>query len=236
MPVFKFSRITVGGSIQLPGISVYGENTEVPFFGTANITIPFSVYGESKTASGTGTIGVFSLGIEGADAGVLGNADIAFPLVSVFGSDGSALGELFSIPFYGLVSVDGEAVLNGLGSGDIYVKHFAVDGQQGASGNLHIPRIEVSGLCKQSVFTLGPSFITLPIMSVEGAGVHTETASGNIVLDFFVSGNGKTLPVTGGGGNIALMFRVSGRGGQGAAISFDEVDKILRHEDRRRLI
>lgn len=236
MPIFKFSGTVNGGTLQLPGISVYGENTEIPFYGSGDVVISLSVYGESDLVVGTGTVEVFDLSIAGQSEAVVGTGDIAIPVIELYGSDGVALGEIFNIPFYSIISVDGYGILNGVCNGEITVSCVSVAGRQALKAEIIIPLLRIFGTGKQSVVDLLASSIYLPVVSVAGYGVQQLVGSCEILLDIAITGNGVLTKTGIASAEIPITVSIHGRGRKYVALSFNETDVVLKYDNSRRLI
>lgn len=238
MPIFKFAKPANAGQI-LVGVGVDGEST---WGATGDIILSgrVLVYGAQDAPTGDGDI-TARVTVEGQSAAAVGNGDIMVG-VSVGGySEGAdtyvGAGNILLYPFERIV-VDGEAVLNGVGDGDILLRQnrVTVVGRQKASGNINLG-VTVSGFGACRVGN-GTVLVRVPAVSGEATEEDDEQmlGFGAVRIKVAVAGRGGHVAEIERSGSGSIMVRAIVAWGQGYAAVTHGADEVLRYEHGRRKI
>lgn len=238
MPIFKFVTPASAGQI-LVGVGVDGEST---WGATGDITLSgrVLVYGAQDAPSGNGDI-TARVTVDGQSVAAVGAGDIMVG-VSVGGySEGAdtyvGAGDILLYPFERIV-VDGEAVLNGVGGGDILLRQnrVTVEGKQKASGNISLG-VNISGFGACRVGN-GTVLVRVPVASGEATEHDDEQmlGFGTVRVKVAVAGRGGHVAEIERSGSGSVMVSAIVAWGQGYAAATQGDDEVLRYEHGRRKI
>lgn len=226
MPVFKFAVPTNSGEI-LVHVDMDGA---AQWETTGNVVLSglVSVCGLQDVPTGAGNI-LLTTSLFGQSEGAVGDGDISVICSIVGHSKGANLykgsGNILFYPFQSII-LDGEAILNGLGSGSILLDRirFDVGGGQGACGSVSASvQLDGEGACRVGggdIVLVGRKRFTVGGMQgargsvfasarLDGEAILNGLGLGSILLDcrcFEVGGRQGAL------GSVPVSVRIDGAG------------------------
>lgn len=236
MPLFKFSTPVNTGHILLQ-VSVDGDAL-APSYGDIVLDGMVSVFGQQTAANGEGALVVSALLSGQAFAPAEG--DIQLSVVVSGYSDGAAdkTGSA-NILFYphSFVTLDGDAILNGVANGSITIRGVEIAGREAAHGSIMLRKPVVTGFGSRRAM-LGDVLVKVVL---DGSGVSTyvpeRTGSSALLLSPIAINGFATIHVVivrEGAGN--LVFKPVKVFGIGVTPRQESDDAVLRYASRRRQI
>lgn len=240
MPVFKFSEpVNIGrlllfqkvavdgvagpellgtGDITVSTVGLFGAQIG-ELLGTGDIVVAVGVYGQAEPVLGTGEITL---------SGKVGVASFAQPKM---------VGEI-TLPGWQFIGVSGDATLNGVGNGALWVKP-SMSGRAGARGSLPCFSVGVSGFGTKEVLRTGAGHAWVATVGVSGAGTLSKAGSGDIAVPSSIFGVGGNAVLDGRSVSTITFAALVGISGFGQDYTYERSegdDAVLRYEDRRRRI
>lgn len=236
MPLFKFSTPVNAGYILLQ-VSIDGDAL-APSYGDIVLDGMVSVLGQQTAVKGEGTLVVSALLSGQAFAPAEG--DIQLSVVVSGYSDGTAdkTGSA-NILFYphSFITLDGDAILNGIANGSIVIRGVEIAGREAAHGSVVLRKPIVSGFGSRRV-VIGTVLIGA---ALSGSGVSTyapeRTGSGALLIAApALSGFATIITSVVREGTGSLVCKPVKVFGIGLTPVHESDDAVLRYASRRRQI
>lgn len=240
MPVFKFSTPNNAGRILLSQMVAIDGVAGPELLGTGDITVStVALFGQQLgSMSGTGEI-VVSVGAIGQAETVVGSGEIVLSGkvgVSSFAQP-KGIGEI-TLPAWQFIGVSGDATLNGVGNGALWVKH-GVTGRARARGSLPCFSVGVSGFGTKVVARMATGNVGIKNVGISGLGIMSKVGSGDIAIPSSVFSAAGNAVVDGRSVSTIALAGIVGVSGFGQNYTYERTegdDAVLRYEDRRRRI
>jgi len=236
MPLFKFSTPVNAGHILLQ-ISVDGDAL-APSYGDIVLDGMVSILGQQTAVKGECELVVSALLSGQAFAPAEG--DIQLSVVVSGYSDGAAdkTGSA-NILFYphSFVTLDGDAILNGVANGSIIIRGVEIAGREAAHGSAVLRKPIVSGFGSRRV-AIGTILVEA---ALSGSGVSTyvpeRTGSGTLVIAApALSGFAAILTSVVREGTGSLVCKPVNVFGIGLTSIHESPDAVIKYESNRRLL
>lgn len=236
MPLFKFSTPINAGSILLR-VSVDGDAL-APSYGDIVLDGMVSVLGQQVPANGIGSLIVSAL-IAG-QVFATAEGDIQLSVVvsgySTGAADKTGSANLLFYP-HSFITLDGEAILNGIANGSIIIRGVEIVGREAAHGSIVLRKPIVNGFGSRRVM-FGDALVKV-VSNGSGASTYVlgRNGSGTLLLSpVEISGLATIHAVVMREGTGNLVFKAVKMLGVGLTPVQESVDTVLRYESRRRQI
>jgi hypothetical protein len=236
MPLFKFSTPVNAGYILLQ-VSVDGDAL-APSYGDIVLDGMVSVFGQQTAVKGEGELVVSAL-LSG-QAFAPADGDISLSVVvsgySAVAADKTGSANLLFYP-HSFITLDGEAILNGIATGSIIIRGVEIAGREAAHGSVVLQKPVVTGFGSRRAM-LGNVLVKVVL---DGSGVSTyapeRTGSGALLIAApALSGFATIITSVVREGTGSLVCKSVNVFGIGLTSIHESPDAVIRYESNRRLL